>query len=256
MSELSVQQTVSTIPPHPGLRRHGRARKTLHRVLRAVEQGVPAPFWARAVRWAFARLFYGHPPQTPGPWHACTWLGVATLKCPLDLWIYQEILWETRPDAIVECGTAYGGSALYLATVCDAMSHGHIFSIDIRPYDARPVHPRITYLSGDTASVETARDVAQCVSAYPRRMVLLDSDHRRDHVLRELELYAPLVTPGQYLIVEDTNVNGHPVLEEFGPGPMEAVKIFLEANPQFMPDLGRERFGLTFNPYGYLRRLS
>lgn len=220
-----------------------------------MESGTIGALWTRGVRFAFARLFYGRPPEAPGPWHECTWLGVPTLKCPLDLWVYQEILWETRPEAIVECGTAYGGSALYLATVCEAMKHGHVFSVDIRPYDQRPKHPRITYLTGDSTSAETVAQVAQLVDPYTRRLVLLDSDHRQDHVLKELELYAPLVSVGSYLIVEDTNINGHPVLEDFGPGPMEAVRIFLRNHPQFVPDRRRERFGLTFNPYGYLKRI-
>ncbi len=85
-------------------------------------------------------------------------------------------------------------------------------------------------------------------------MVILDSDHSRDHVLRELELYSPLVTPGCYLVVEDTNVNGHPVSPEFGPGPMEAVEAFLETTNDFEVDRSREKLLLTFNPSGYLRR--
>ena len=85
-------------------------------------------------------------------------------------------------------------------------------------------------------------------------MVVLDSDHSRDHVLQELELYAPLVTPGCYLVVEDTNVNGHPVSPGFGPGPMEAVTEFLGTTDDFEVDRGREKLMLTFNPSGYLRR--
>jgi len=85
-------------------------------------------------------------------------------------------------------------------------------------------------------------------------MAILDSDHARDHVLRELELYGPLVTPGCYVIVEDTNVNGHPVSPEFGPGPREAVDEFLRRNDDFEVDRERERLLMTFNPSGYLRR--
>ena len=87
-------------------------------------------------------------------------------------------------------------------------------------------------------------------------MVILDSDHSRDHVLAELRAYAPMVTTAQYLIVEDTNVNGNPVLPEFGPGPMEALDAFLAENDDFEPDDEREKFLLTFNPRGYLRRVS
>ena len=85
-------------------------------------------------------------------------------------------------------------------------------------------------------------------------MVVLDSDHTRDHVAEELRLYAPLVTSGCYLVVEDTNVNGNPVLPEFGPGPQEAVAEFLAQTDDFEVDHEREKLMLTFNPNGYLRR--
>jgi cephalosporin hydroxylase len=84
--------------------------------------------------------------------------------------------------------------------------------------------------------------------------VVLDSDHRREHVLAELQAYADVVTPGSYLVVEDTSVNGHPVAPEFGPGPMEAVERFLETDERFVVDRSREKFLLTFNPGGFLRR--
>ncbi len=84
--------------------------------------------------------------------------------------------------------------------------------------------------------------------------MILDSDHRREHVLRELELYSRFVTPGCYLVVEDTNINGHPVAPTFGPGPMEAVRDFLASTDDFEVDHSREKLLLTFNPSGYLRR--
>jgi cephalosporin hydroxylase len=87
-------------------------------------------------------------------------------------------------------------------------------------------------------------------------MVSLDSDHRAAHVQKELELYSPLVTPGMYLVVEDMHFNGYPILPKFGPGPTEAVEAFLKTNPPFERDRTRERFLLTFNPGGYLRRTA
>ena len=85
--------------------------------------------------------------------------------------------------------------------------------------------------------------------------MILDSDHSKPHVLRELELYSGFVTPGSYLIVEDTNLNGHPAYPDFGPGPMEAVDKFLSANDEFVVDQRCERFLLTMYPKGYLRRV-
>jgi len=84
--------------------------------------------------------------------------------------------------------------------------------------------------------------------------VILDSDHARHHVLEELRIYGRLVSPESYVVVEDTNVNGHPVFPEHGAGPMEAVDEFLAQNDQFEIDLAREKFFLTFNPRGFLRK--
>ena len=85
-------------------------------------------------------------------------------------------------------------------------------------------------------------------------MVDLDSDHKKDHVLQELKIWSPFVTTGNYLIVEDTDLNGHPVRPDYGPGPMEALEEFLKENKDFAVDQTREKFLLTFNPRGYLRK--
>ena len=86
--------------------------------------------------------------------------------------------------------------------------------------------------------------------------MILDSDHGKNHVLKELESYGPMVSPGSYLIVQDTNINGHPVAPEFGPGPWEVLDEFLPKNPQFNSDTSRERFMFTMHPRGYLRRVG
>jgi cephalosporin hydroxylase len=152
------------------------------------------------------------------------WLGVPAQKCPLDLWIYQELLHELRPDLIVETGTSKGGSALYLAAICDLLDQGQVITIDVRPV-RQPEHPRITYITGSSTDPPTLTQVREAAHSAFQVMVLLDSDHHADHVLAELRAYAPLVTPGSYLIVEDTNINGHPVRAQDidGPGPAEAV---------------------------------
>lgn len=187
-------------------------------------------------------------------WGATTWLGVHTAKTPLDLWVYQEIIYETKPDIIIETGTANGGSALYMACINDLIDGGKVISIDISPKDNLPHHPRVTYLTGSSTSPEITMRVNHLAQGANRIMVVLDSDHSKAHVRRELELFAPLVTVGCYLIVEDTNVNGHPVWPDHGPGPMEALSEFLEGNGAFEIDHGREKFYLTFNPSGYLLR--
>jgi len=199
----------------------------------------------------FHRLYYESEDRT---WKNTFFLGVRTAKCPLDLWIYQELLFELRPELIVECGTAWGGSALYLATICDLVGTGRVLTIDVADDPSRPQHPRITYLHGSSTSDEVVATVHHEASSAGSVLVLLDSDHSCEHVAGELAAYGLLVTPGSYLVVEDTNVNGHPVLPEFGPGPWEAVDEFLATHPEFVVDDEREKFFLTFNPRGFLRR--
>ena len=182
------------------------------------------------------------------------WLGVPALKLPQDLWIYQEILHELKPDVIIETGTAAGGSALYLASLCDLLNQGRVITIDIEFRADRPKHPRITYLTGSSVSPSIVEQVKQAIKPGEIVMAILDSDHTEKHVLEELRVYAPLVTPGQYMIVEDSNVNGHPVDSAHGPGPMEAIDVFLKENSQFGIDKAREKLLLTFNPRGYLRK--
>ena len=203
----------------------------------------------------FHRLYYDSEAfgQT---WTNTTWLGVPIYKCPLDLWIYQEIIFELRPDLIIETGTCKGGSALYIACLLDLVDHGKIVTIDIEARDSRPKHERVTEITGSSTADETLRKLDRELNGCSSVMVILDSDHRKDHVLKELAIYSKLVTVGSYLIVEDTNVNGHPVLPEHGPGPMEAVEEFLETNRGFEVDTAKEKLLLTFNPGGYLRRVK
>lgn len=185
------------------------------------------------------------------------WGGYPALKCPMDMWMYQEIMYLTLPEVIVECGTMFGGSALFLANVYDMMGNGEVITIDIQKRTAifpdMPKHPRISYILGDSTDPEVVAAITEHVAGRSV-MVILDSDHRQEHVAKELEAYAPLVKPGHYLIVEDTNLNGHPVAQGWGAGPMEAVRDFLARHPEFECDRSRERFWLTFNPGGYLKR--
>ena len=200
----------------------------------------------------FHRLYYGD----PNTWKSTTWAGIPILKCPLDVWIYQEIIWSTHPDLIIETGTFNGGSALYLARILDMIGTGEIITIDVDDKEGRPQHPRITYLRGSSTDPATLSAVMKAASLANRVMVILDSDHTEAHVTKELAKYSPLVSPGCYLIVEDTNINGYPVGKSFGPGPMEAVRKFLDGNSAFTIDKWCERLHLTFNPNGYLRRES
>ena len=188
-------------------------------------------------------------------WANTFWLGYRTWKCPLDLWVYQEIIYEVRPDVIVETGTAFGGSALFMAQICELVGNGRVITIDVEEKTGRPKHERVEYLIGSSIADAVVGRVREAVRGAASVMVVLDSDHRKDHVLSELLIYSDLVTVGSYLITEDTSVNGHPILPNFRPGPMEAVEEFLKGNSRFAVDRSREKFYLTFNPGGYLRRI-
>lgn len=189
-------------------------------------------------------------------WNNTKWQGVSVLKLPFDLWVYQEIVFEQKPDLIVETGTAAGGSVLFLAQLLDLNNNGEIITIDIEHRDGRPKHPRFQYLTGSSVALDIFTIVLNKAKAARSVLVILDSDHTKNHVLKELELYSPIVTSGSYLIVEDTNVNGHPVFPEHGEGPMEAVQEFLKTDNQFIRDPEREKFLISFNPSGYLKKVK
>ena len=209
----------------------------------------------RAVIDAFHRLYYDGPDGEGRVHHRTAWMGVPCLKCPMDLMAYQEILFETRPGLVVETGTHQGGGALFLAQMLDLLGAGEIVTIDILDRPGRPAHPRIRYVTGSSGDAELVDRIFRGRTEGERRLVILDSDHSRAHVLRELELFAPRIAPGDYIVVEDSNVNGRPVLPDFGPGPREAVEEFLAGRPDFEVDRSREKFLMTFNPGGYLRRI-
>jgi cephalosporin hydroxylase len=217
--------------------------------------------WTAAGHWhaaparviaAYHTLFHRNGDAT---YQNTRWLGVQAQKCPLDMWVFQEILFETRPDVVVETGTYKGGSAFFHASILDLLGHGRILTVDIEDFPGKPRHGRITYLRGSSTADETLERIRSSIAPGEKVMVFLDSDHSRDHVLTELRLYSPLVTPGCYLIVEDTHFNGHPILPKFGPGPMEALHEFLPSHPEFVADRGREKYGMTFNPGGFLKRI-
>lgn len=202
----------------------------------------------------FQVLFYDEGKRT---WHDTHWLGTRVLKLPLDLWVYQELLYRQRPDVIIESGTFYGGSALYLASICSLIGQGRVITIDVKAWgDSRPVHDRITYVHGSSVDPDVVASVRGTIGPEENVMVMLDSAHERDHVLAELRAWSPAVTPGHYLIVEDTVINGHPVAPGWGAGPKEALDEFLSETDDFEVDTDLEKFFVTWNPGGFLRRRS
>lgn len=181
---------------------------------------------------------------------------VPIMKCPMDLWMLQELIQDLRPTLIIETGTAYGGSALYYARQFDKQGAGKVISIDIEAHGTLPTHPRITFVKGSSVAPDVVEAVNACARTHQRVMVILDSDHAKDHVLAELAAYSHLVTPGQFLLVEDTNINGRPVPIDWhgGPGPGPAVDEWLPNHPEFNRDALAERYLLSMHPGGWLRR--
>lgn len=219
----------------------------------------------REIADAFHRLSYDEA-RRGNTWHATGWKGYPVYKHPIDLWLYAELLWVVKPRTIVETGTAAGGSALYFADLLASFGVRDytVLTIDVAPLSRRwPAHERIFYCPERDSKLgipPQARILGESlVTMRPRLeppvLVVLDSDHSEAHVRAELDVYAPLVTPGSYLVVEDSNVNGHPVLPEHGPGPMEAIVDWLPAHPEFREDRARPARQL-FSYHTWIKRIS
>lgn len=203
----------------------------------------------------FAKIYHGREGESRR-WQETTWLGVSALKLPTDMWVYQEIIYEIKPDLVIETGSMYGGSALFLATICDINKKGKIISIDINKKDDFPKHDRIEFWTGSSTSEKIINEIEKKIDDKQKIIVILDSDHSKKHVLKELEIYSKFVSKNSYLIVEDTAINGHPIVPNFGEGPWEAVEEFLKMNQNFVVDQSKEKFLLTWNPNGYLKKIQ
>lgn len=201
----------------------------------------------------FTKIYHGREGESRR-WQETTWLGVSALKLPTDMWVYQEIIYEVKPDLIIETGSMYGGSALFLATICDINKKGKIISIDINKKDNFPKHERIEFWTGSSTNEKIINQIEKKIDDKQKIVVILDSDHSKKHVLKELEIYSKFVSKNSYLIVEDTAINGHPIVPNFGEGPWEAVEEFLKMNKNFVVDQSKEKFLLTWNPNGYLKK--
>ncbi len=198
-----------------------------------------------------------------------TWLGRPIIQYPQDIVALQELIWAVKPDAIVETGIAHGGSLVFSASMLELLGseHGRVLGIDIdirehnrAEIERHPLARRITMVEGsstDEAVVAQARTFVEGAEAV---MVILDSSHTHAHVLRELELYAPLVTPGSYLVVFDTAVellpDGAVADRPWGKGdnPYTAVQEFLARTDRFEVDGAiDDKLLVTVAPGGYLR---
>jgi cephalosporin hydroxylase len=179
--------------------------------------------------------------------------GVPCWKNVMDLWVYQEILWETGVEAVIEIGVMHGGTSLWLADMLRVLvgDRATVVSIDLEAPD-HPLPSEVDFLLGDSLDPAIV-DAAGRACQGKRTMVIADGNHAADHVLGELRAYGALVSPGCYFIAEDGIVD---VMDwkPFTPGPREAVRQFLRETDTFAVDRSREKYVLTYCPEGFLRR--
>lgn len=198
------------------------------------------------------------------------WMGMPIIQYPQDIVAMQELIWALRPEVIVETGIARGGSVVFYASMLELMGGEREvigIDIDIRAHnrvriEAHPMFKRIALVEGSSVAAETVAAVRKRVGTRKPVMVLLDSNHTHDHVLKELELYGDLVTPGSYLVVFDTHCEFLPpeLLEDrpWGQGnnPYTAVQEFLARDKRFRRVPVDDKLQISAAPFGYLQRVD
>lgn len=197
-----------------------------------------------------------------------SWMGRPIIQYPQDMIAMQELIWTIKPDLIIETGIAHGGSLIYYASLLELIGKGEVLGIDIdirehnrREIEAHPMFKRIEMLQGSAIDEALVAEVARRAEGKETIMVCLDSNHTHDHVLRELELYAPFVTVGSYCVVFDTIVEDMPRGAydrpwDVGNNPKTAVWEYLKANDNFEIDHSIDnKLLISVAPEGYLKRV-
>lgn len=197
-----------------------------------------------------------------------TWLGRPIIQLPQDMVAMQEIIWRVRPELVIETGVAHGGSLIYYASLLELLGGAGLvlgIDVDIRPHnrveiEKHPMAKRIRLMQGSSIEESTADEARTLARQCQRVLVILDSNHTHAHVLKELQLYSPLVTDGSYLVVFDTLIEDMPndliKNRPWGKGnnPKTAVWEFLKTNRRFAVDEDIEsKLLITVAPHGYLK---
>lgn len=201
-----------------------------------------------------------------------TWMGRPIIQYPQDMLAMQELIWDIKPDLIIETGIAHGGSLIYYASLLELIGKGEVLGIDIdirdhnrKEIESHPMYKRIHMIEGSAITDDTVKQVAKYAEGKQTILVTLDSNHTHEHVLEELKQYSKFVTPNSYLVVFDTIVEFLP--ENYLPGlvrpwgigdnPMTAVSTFLEKNDQFVIDNKiSNKLLISVAPGGYLKRVQ
>jgi len=199
-----------------------------------------------------------------------SWLGIPIIQYPQDIIAMQEIIWDVKPDLIIETGIAHGGSLIFYASMLEMLGHGRVLGIDVdirehnrKAIEAHPMFKWIDMIEGSSVSDEILSQVKKHAEGKHRILVVLDSNHTHEHVLKELKLYASFVSKDSYLVVFDTVVEDMP--EDMFPdrpwgkgnNPKTAVWEFLKSNDNFVVDKDIEnKLLITVAPDGYLKRVK
>jgi cephalosporin hydroxylase len=252
MTTLSQRLRKLSNPTKARIVLNNRSRLLLNKLQR-IERKILTPLIINY----FHRLWY----SSQSTWQKNYYFGYQISQLPLDMQLYQEIIYAEKPAFIIQTGVLNGGSILYFAHLLDLMGvdlSALVIGIDINLSAAAKTlsHPRIRLIEGSSIAPETIEQIQRLLPA-PTGLVSLDSAHQYKHVLRELEIYSQYTAPNCHLVCEDTNINGHPVYPDFGPGPFEAVKDFLKNNPDWIQDdTVWKRNLISFHQYGWLKRLN
>lgn len=195
------------------------------------------------------------------------WMGIPIIQYPQDMIAMQEIIWEVKPDLIIETGIAHGGSIVYYASILELIGKGEVLGIDIDirehnrvEIEKHPMFKRIKMIEGSSLDENLVINVEKIAQDKEKVMVILDSNHTHEHVKRELELYSKLVTKGSYLVVFDTVIEDMPKgffkdrPWDVGNNPKTAVLEFLKENDRFeIDDSIQNKILITVAPSGYLK---
>jgi cephalosporin hydroxylase len=200
-----------------------------------------------------------------------SWMGRPIIQYPQDMIVMQELIWEIKPDLIIETGIAHGGSLIYYASIMELIGHGQVLGIDIDirqhnklEIEKHPMFKRIAMIEGSSVSEETVEEVRKFAEGKKKILVCLDSNHTHEHVLQELQFYAPFVSLDSYIVVFDTIVEDLPegYFSQQRPwgvsnNPKTAVHAFLKANRNFEIDASIDnKVLISVAPNGYLKRVK